>query len=257
MRSEEQFAWAGPPGWGRGKPPWMAMGGSHGGHGGHEGDEGERGRRGGPFAGPGAGFGGPPGWGAWGGWAGRGRGGRGGRARRGDVRAAVLLLLEETPRNGYQIIQELAERSRGAWRPSPGSVYPVLQQLEDEGLVVSSAADVGRMYRITDAGTAYVESHRAEMGVPWEEAANTVSQPAMEFAQLVPQLLGAVKQVMHAGNDRQIAQAITVLTEARRGLYRILAEDAPAGGAEGSDRADGSGRAEGSDRADGSEGADA
>ena len=113
-----------------------------------------------------------------------------GRARRGDVRAAVLLLLAEAPRNGYQIIQELGERSRGAWRPSPGSVYPVLQQLEDEGLVVSSTADVGRLYRITDAGSSYVESHRAEMGKPWEDAANAVSPPAMELAQLIPQVMG-------------------------------------------------------------------
>jgi DNA-binding PadR family transcriptional regulator len=118
-------------------------------------------------------------------------------------------------------------------------VYPVLQQLEDEGLVVSTAADVGRMYRIADAGTAYVEEHKAEMGVPWEEAASTMSPPAVEFAQLLPQLLGAVKQVMRAGDDRQIAQAVTVLTEARRSLYRILAEDtAPAGPDHGPDGAD-------------------
>jgi DNA-binding PadR family transcriptional regulator len=139
----------------------------------------------------------------------------------------VLLLLAETPRNGYQIIQELAERSRGAWRPSPGSVYPVLQQLEDEGLVVSTAADVGRMYRITDAGTAYVEEHRAEMGVPWEEAANAMGAPSVELALMIPQVIGAIKQVMHAGNDRQITQAVAVLGDTRRALYRILAEDAP------------------------------
>ncbi|MGH9127341.1 MAG: PadR family transcriptional regulator [Acidimicrobiales bacterium] len=157
----------------------------------------------------------------------RGRG-RGGRARRGDVRAAVLLLLSEAPRNGYQIIQELAERSRGTWRPSPGSVYPVLQQLEDEGLVVTASADVGRLYRLTEAGTAYVSSHRAEMGVPWEEAANAVGQPMIDYAQLMHQVVGAMKQVIHAGNEQQLAQAAAVLTDTRRALYRILAEDAPA-----------------------------
>jgi DNA-binding PadR family transcriptional regulator len=141
----------------------------------------------------------------------------------------VLLLLSETPRNGYQIIQELAERSRGAWRPSPGSVYPVLQQLEDEGLVVSTAAEVGRLYRITDAGTSYIDSHRDAMGVPWEEAADAVGEPAMEAAQLIPQVLGAVKQVLRAGSDRQISQANALLRETRRGLYRILADDAPEG----------------------------
>ncbi|HEX3542636.1 MAG TPA: PadR family transcriptional regulator [Acidimicrobiales bacterium] len=161
----------------------------------------------------------------FGGWGGRGRGR--GRARRGDVRAAVLLLVAEQPRNGYQIIGELAERSRGTWRPSPGSVYPVLQQLEDEGLVVSASADVGRVYRITDAGTAYVEAHRDEMGVPWQEAAKAVSPPAIELAQLIPQLLGAIKQVLHAGNERQVNEARTLLTETRRSLYRILADDGP------------------------------
>ncbi len=149
------------------------------------------------------------------------------------------MLLAETPRNGYQIIQELDERSRGAWKPSPGSVYPVLQQLEDEGLVISSAADVGRLYRITDAGSSYVASHRDEMGKPWEEAANAVSPPAMELAQLIPQVLGAIKQVLHAGNERQIRQASTVLTETRRALYRILAEDEPSAAAEGTDSVEG------------------
>src|SRR5271169_1797454 len=77
---------------------------------------------------------------------------RGGRQRRGDVRAAVLVLLEEQPRNGYQLIQELAERSNDAWRPSPGSIYPVLQQLEDEGLVEGSAIGTGRTYSLSAAG---------------------------------------------------------------------------------------------------------
>lgn len=225
MRSNEEHAhphWhAGPP-WAVGPRP--AMAGAYGG--GEEGDRGWRGGRfgGGPgFGGGGFPFGGPPGWG------GRGRGwGRGGRARRGDVRAAVLLLLSEAPRNGYQVIQELAERSRGTWRPSPGSVYPVLQQLEDEGLVVTTSGDAGRTYRLTDAGSAYVASHRAEMGVPWEEAANAVGQPTIDFAQLMHQVVGAMKQVIHAGNEQQLAQASAVLTDTRRALYRILAEDAPA-----------------------------
>jgi DNA-binding PadR family transcriptional regulator len=227
MRSDEQFSWAGrPPRWAAAMSPHFAMADGPAG-----GDE-EQGWRGARFGGgPGFGFGGGPGFGGppgWGGRGGRGRGGRGGRARRGDVRAAVLLLLAETPRNGYQIIQELGERSRGAWRPSPGSVYPVLQQLEDEGLVVSTTADVGRLYRITETGTAYVEAHKAEMGKPWEDAADAVGQPRIEFAQLTHQVMGAMKQVLHAGTDRQITQAAAVMADTRRALYRILAEDAPA-----------------------------
>src|ERR1700704_5129922 len=82
--------------------------------------------------------------------------GRGRKARRGDVRTAALLLLAEEPRNGYQIMQELEERSEGLWRPSPGSVYPALQQLEDEGLIRSEEADGRRLYHLTEAGRAYV-----------------------------------------------------------------------------------------------------
>src|SRR5215204_4698819 len=98
---------------------------------------------------------------------GRGRGGggqfgfpgfgppRGPRARRGDVRAALLVLLAEEPRNGYGLIQEIERRSDGVWRPSPGSVYPALQLLEDEGLV-RPAADGRKLFELTDEGRAHV-----------------------------------------------------------------------------------------------------
>ena len=92
--------------------------------------------------------------------------GRGRRIRRGDVRAAILLLLEEEPRNGYQVMQELESRSGGTWRPSPGSVYPALQLLADEGLVRSEARDGGNVFELTDAGRAHVEEHRERLGTP-------------------------------------------------------------------------------------------
>ncbi len=84
----------------------------------------------------------------------RGPRGRGRKARRGDIRTAALLLLAEEPRNGYQIMQEVEERSEGVWRPSPGSVYPALAQLEDEGLIRSEEIDGRKLFAITDAGTA-------------------------------------------------------------------------------------------------------
>src|SRR5690349_3208445 len=93
--------------------------------------------------------------------------GRGRRARRGDIRTAALLLLAEEPRNGYQIMQELEERSGGAWRPSPGSVYPALAQLEDEGLVRVEEVDGRKTYALTDAGRAYVQERK--LGAPWEQ----------------------------------------------------------------------------------------
>src|SRR5512133_508867 len=99
-----------------------------------------------------------------------GRGGWGGRRmRRGDVRAAILLLLEEEPRNGYQVMQELEERSEGAWRPSPGSVYPALQLLADEGLIRGESREGGTAYELTDTGRTYVEEHRERFGEPWKQ----------------------------------------------------------------------------------------
>ena len=88
---------------------------------------------------------------------------RGRRIRRGDVRAAILLLVEEEPRNGYQIMQELESRSGGVWRPSPGSVYPALQLLADEGLLKSEARDGGNVFELTDAGKAHVEENRERL----------------------------------------------------------------------------------------------
>ena len=180
-----------------------------------------------PFGGPfGGGLGGGPfGFGGPFGPFGPGRGRRGGRARRGDVRAAALVLLAEQPRNGYQIIQELATRSDGAWRASPGSVYPALQQLEDEGLIRATSADDQRLWELTDAGRSYVDENRERLGAPWEAFGAAVPNSVRDLAEIGLQVGSAVHQVVRAGNDAQIAQAAKVLTDARRALYRILAED--------------------------------
>jgi DNA-binding PadR family transcriptional regulator len=160
-----------------------------------------------------------------------GRGGRGGRrARRGDVRAAALLLLDEQPRNGYQLMQEIEDRSGGMWRPSPGSVYPALAQLEDEGLVRSDEGAGRRAFELTDEGRAYVEEHRDALGVPWEEAGGEVPEGVLELRSLMMQLGMAAMQVAQAGDEAQTAEARKVLEEARRALYRILAGDEPAEG---------------------------
>jgi DNA-binding PadR family transcriptional regulator len=181
--------------------------------------------------GRGRGFGppmGPPHVAAFGPWPGdpRMRKMRGPRARRGDVRAAALALLAEEPMNGYQIIQAIGERSDGVWRPSPGSVYPALQQLEDEGLVVAEAADGGRRaYRLTDEGRAYVEAHPEEVRAPWDALAGSVPDAAIEMRRLIGQLASAAFQVVSAGTDSQVSQARQVLTGARKSLYRLLAAD--------------------------------
>jgi DNA-binding PadR family transcriptional regulator len=176
------------------------------------------------------GFGGGPGFPPFGGFFHFGRfrgpmGWRGPRAGRGDVRNAVLALLSEHPLNGYQVMQELAQRSRGLWRPSPGSVYPALQQLEDEGLVRAEETEGRRVFQLTDAGRAYVEAHKDEFSAPWEAVSGSVDEGLIELRDLIFQVGGAVMQVAHAGTEAQVARARQVLIDTRRALYRILADE--------------------------------
>jgi DNA-binding PadR family transcriptional regulator len=160
-----------------------------------------------------------------GGWDGRGRrGGRGNRAGRGDIRAAVITLLAEAPMHGYQIIQELVERSGGAWRPSPGSIYPALQLLQDEGLVTAEETDGKRVFTLTDAGREQAAAH-ADGPTPWDAAARGEGSDRAVLRELGGQLLGAVIQVGQVGTPAQIEAAKTLLVTARRDLYRLLAED--------------------------------
>lgn len=181
---------------GRSAPPWAGHG--FGGHG---------------FGGPGmGGFGGPP-------WA---RGMRGPKARRGDVRAAILSVLADQPRNGYQVIQEIAERTNGAWKPSPGSIYPTLQQLEDEGLV-EQTTDAGRKaYALTSDGRDYVTAHTDELAAPW--AAMNDTDTDGDLRPMLGQVAAAMWQVMAVGSPEQQAAAKEAIIELRKTLYGILAE---------------------------------
>lgn len=151
--------------------------------------------------------------------------GRRGRRARGDTRLAVLTLLAEQPRHGYEIIQEIGERTGGAWRPSPGSVYPTLQQLEDEGLVRTEESDGRRTVRLTETGQAYTEQHREELDRVWDVTGDEVSAPVANLRTQYGQLHAAVAQVMSAGTDAQRASAADALSEARKSIYRLLAED--------------------------------
>ena len=144
------------------------------------------------------------------------------KAGRGDIRAAILALLAEEPMHGYQIIQELTDRTGGAWRPSPGSVYPTLQQLEDEELVRTVHSDGRRVFELTDAGRE--QAAALPSAAPWE-AAGEGDDDISELRDLVFQVLGATRQVAHAGTPKQIAAAQTILENARRGMYQLLAED--------------------------------
>jgi DNA-binding PadR family transcriptional regulator len=175
----------------------------------------------------GHGRGGGPGWGWFTEFGGGGPWGRGGRRRkRGDVRAAILLLLDEEPRNGYGLMQAIEERSDGEWRPSPGSVYPTLQQLEDEGLIRPRDEAGRKTFELTDEGRTYVEEHRDAFGTPWElDDDADVAGSMREMKDLLAQVIRATVQVMQVGDERQQAEARTILSDARKALYRLLAED--------------------------------
>ncbi|MCZ4518294.1 PadR family transcriptional regulator [Rhodococcus ruber] len=157
---------------------------------------------------------------------GRGRG-RGGRGRRGDVRAAILLLLEERPMHGYELIQQIADKSNGTWKPSPGSIYPALSQLEDEGLVLIDKVAGRKTAALTDEGRSHIEQHREDLGSPWDDVADSVGFDARDLRALIGQLMGAAGQVAGVGTPRQVELAADILVEARKSMYRILAEDGP------------------------------
>jgi DNA-binding PadR family transcriptional regulator len=159
----------------------------------------------------------------------RGHGGPGGRrghgprrGRRGDVRAAILTLLAEQPRHGYEIIREIGERSGGFWKPSPGSIYPTLQMLADEDLVVSKDENGKKLFELTESGRAAAEQQTGTP--PWEHFAEDVDPVEVDLRKAGATLAAAVVQVMRAGSASQQARVVDVLNEARRSIYTILGE---------------------------------
>jgi len=162
---------------------------------------------------------GPPGGADWG----RGqRHQRGPRAGRGDVRSAVIALLGEQPMHGYQIIQEIEKRSGGAWKPSPGSVYPTLQQLEDEGLVRAEEQEGRRVYRLTEQGRRVAAERADEFASLWQGMAP--SDDDTQLGDLVFQVGAAFVHVARTGNPEQLAEARKVLARTKADLYKILGD---------------------------------
>lgn len=167
-------------------------------------------------------------WGAW--WPGGPPPGpagqnRGSKAGRGDVRAAILALLREGPRTGYQIMSEISERSGGAWRPSPGAVYPALSQLADEGLIAGEESGGRRTFSLTSAGQDYLEQHPEMARAAWE---SKQQQEAWELPGLFAEaarLGGGIVQVAQSGTPAQIHAVEELLARTRRELYQILADD--------------------------------
>jgi DNA-binding PadR family transcriptional regulator len=151
-----------------------------------------------------------------------------GRARKGDVRAAILSLLSEAPATGYALIKGIAERTDQAWRPSPGSVYPTLQQLVDEGLVRQQGgkdANGGRTdYELTDEGTAYVSENKETLDAAWQASGPQRGGVDREFMASIGKLFDAVKQFPRSATAEQREAATAKIDELRRELYRILAD---------------------------------
>ncbi|MDX6326790.1 MAG: hypothetical protein QOK15_3144 [Nocardioidaceae bacterium] len=141
---------------------------------------------------------------------------------RGDVRAAVLNLLAERPMHGYELMQAIRERSGGRWAPSPGAVYPAINQLEDEGLVTVTASSGRKVVTLTDTGRQQAEADPRATSDLFAEADTTTPRP--DLRDLLDQLHGAARQVGRSGSDSQIEAAATILTEARRSLYLLLAD---------------------------------
>jgi DNA-binding PadR family transcriptional regulator len=146
------------------------------------------------------------------------------RMGRGDVRAAVLALLAEKPMHGYQIIQEIEERSGGAWKPSPGSVYPTLQLLADEGIIGAEESNGRKTYSLTDEGRQVADA-AADKTAPWDAQGARDSGRASALPKAGIDLAQVAAQVARSGNAEQVKQAVAVLDEARRKLYSILAQD--------------------------------
>jgi DNA-binding PadR family transcriptional regulator len=162
--------------------------------------------------------------------SGRGPRGRGGpRARRGDIRAAALALLAEKPMHGYEMIQEVEERSGGYWRPSAGSIYPTLQLLEDEGLIVGEESDGKRRFTLTEEGKAHASERAEKSGsLPWEQVRTSARPETVQLGQSLRQLAEAASQALRVGDESQQARIRELLDETRRGIYSILAEESEA-----------------------------
>ena len=176
----------------------------------------------GPGFGPGFGRGFGPGFGPGGGPQGRGRGGRG-RGKRGDVRAAILTLLTERPMHGYEMTQEIAARSNDLWKPSPGSVYPTLQLLVDEGLITPTESEGSKKtFDLTEEGRAVAGKIET---APWDEITEDADPNAVNLRAALGQLFGAVGQSAHAASADQQRRILDIVNNARREIYQILGEE--------------------------------
>lgn len=197
-----------------------------------EGGRGSKGRGGHRHGGPGGhgvgpgGHGAPPWLELFDGPGGRRRGRGGPRVRRGDVRSAILDVLASTDEelNGYQVIQQIATRTEGTWRPSPGSIYPTIAQLEDEGLVDTDRDGGRKVVFLTEAGRTYATEHAEELAAVWKPFTEAAQESPNDLRPVAGQTMAAVWQVAMTGTHDQHQRAAEILADTRRKLYGLLAE---------------------------------
>jgi DNA-binding PadR family transcriptional regulator len=146
--------------------------------------------------------------------------GRRGRMARGDVRTAILVLVDEEPMHGYQIMQAIADRTGGRWTPSPGAVYPAINLLEDEGLVTARPESGRKVIELTEAGRELVRESRDS----WPDPFDSERESGPDLRDLVMQLGAAARQVAITGTPDQAERAAAILGDARRALYLLLAD---------------------------------
>jgi DNA-binding PadR family transcriptional regulator len=132
-------------------------------------------------------------------------------------------VLADEPMHGYQIMQRLEERSGGMWRPSPGSVYPTLQLLEDQGFIKGEDVEGRRVFALTEAGKAEAEASKEAHGAPWESPGQGDEGPRFKLRRGVFQIGAAVKQVGTTGSSEQVEKTLEILADARQRIYQLLA----------------------------------
>ena len=147
-----------------------------------------------------------------------------GIVRRGDIRTALFAFLLEQPGHGYEVMQYLETKTNGAWRPSAGSIYPALQQLEDEGMVRSEEQDGRRVYRLTPAGKKEGKARLATRGLPWERMADEPPE-LVDMRRSVAELTSAATEVVKLGGSDKISRGVEIIRDARKLLYGLLTED--------------------------------
>jgi DNA-binding PadR family transcriptional regulator len=148
------------------------------------------------------------------------------RTRRGDIKFILLGLLSERPQHGYELIKELEARRGGFRRPSPGSVYPTLQMLEEGGYLTSEEVEGKRVYTITESGRQFLSDRNQQSHSRNSDDSFVESKPSelIELRHSLTQLNDAVTQVARSGNVEQANRVRDLLVQVKREIYKLLAE---------------------------------